>query len=468
MLTSLIKAVRPTAKLARFEPSSPVVKTLVPGPESIALLNDYEGISQDYRTVRFFADYEKSIGNYVADADGNLLLDLHTQSASLPIGYNNDAYVKFLKGANIRPFVLHRTACSMTPSDDWPGRLKSTLMKLAPEGLTELFNSCGCGIGANENAIKAAYLWYHKNQYGSELTADQLNSTMQGKAPGVPNYTILSLSGGYHGRSLGTLSASSSSGLDKVDFPSFDWPKAPFPSIKHPYSNNLDNKNTEAQALEETRKIFQTSKSPIAALMIEPLQQEGTYFASRGYYQELQSIAKEFKAALIVDETYSGLGGTGKLWAFEHWGISPDIMTFSKKAQVSGYFAKNEFRPSHPYQIMGTWCGDPLRLVQLQGIMSVVSKENLIENAGMTGEFLLKGIQDIQSLKPQISNARGLGLHIAFDLPDKKAAWALTKSLIDKGVHVDVVKDKVIQLRPSLIFERSHAQLFLGALNASL
>ncbi|CAG9333948.1 unnamed protein product [Blepharisma stoltei] len=468
MLASLLRAVRPAPKFVMSEPKGPIVKSVVPGPESLALLNEYEGLTQDFRTVRFFADYQKSIGNYVADADGNMLLDAYTLNASLPIGYNHPSYLSFLDNANIRNHLIHRTACAVTPSSDWALKLKNTLLPLAPEGLTEVFMSCGCGIGATENAMKAASIWYYKNQYGVDYTPEQIKSTIEGKPPGIPDYAFLSLEGAYHGRSIGLLSVSSSSGLDKVDFPSFKWPKAPFPKEKYPIGNHSENKAQESQALEATRKVFQASKIPIVGLMVEPIQNEGTYYASPYYYQQLQVIAKEFKAALIVDETYSGVGATGKMWAHQHWGINPDILVFSKKAQVAGFFSKPEFRPPHPLMMMGTWCGDPLRLYQLQGVMNVITNDNLIANAESTGEYLLSGLSIIQGKRGKIANIRGVGLHLAFDMPDKKNAWGLCKKLLEKGVHVGVAKDNVIQLRPSLIFGREHADIFLNAVDASL
>ncbi|CAG9324402.1 unnamed protein product [Blepharisma stoltei] len=468
MLASLIKAVRPSPQFVKYEPKGPIVKTAVPGPESLALLNEYEGLTQDFRTVRFFADYQKSIGNYVVDADGNTLLDAYALNASLPIGYNHPLFLSFLEQANIRPHLIHRSACAVNPSSDWALKLKNTLLPLGPESLSEIFMSCGCGIGATENAMKAASIWYYKNQYGVDFTPEQIKTTIEGKPPGIPDYAFLSLEGAYHGRSIGLLSVSSSSGIDKVDFPSFKWPRAPFPKEKYPITSYSENKAQESQALEATRKIFQTSKVPIVGLLIEPIQNEGTYYASPQYYQQLQSIAKEFKAAVIVDETYSGVGITGKFWAHQHWGIQPDILVFSKKAQVSGYFAKPEFRPPHAFMMMGTWCGDPLRLAQLQGVMNVISCENLVDSASSTGEYLLSGLTAIQTKRDKLANVRGLGLHIAFDMPDKASAWGLCKKLLEKGVHVGVAKDNVIQLRPSLIFGKAHADIFLDALDASL
>mmetsp|Transcript_13774 Transcript_13774/g.13791 ORF Transcript_13774/g.13791 Transcript_13774/m.13791 type:complete len:246 (-) Transcript_13774:177-914(-) len=245
---------------------------------------------------------------------------------------------------------------------------------------------------------------------------------MEGKAPGVPNYIILSHAGASHGKLLGTLSASSASAEAKLDFPAFNWPTAPFPKLKYPLENFIENKGIEAQALEETRNLIKNSPNPIAGIIFEPIMNNGNYFASKWYYQQLQNIVKEYKAAIIVDETNVGFGASGKLWCHEHFGIQPDVMTFSKKAQVSGYFCKKEFRPAKPYQIMNTWCGDPLRLQLLEGVYRIIKEDELISQAGEVGDYLLKGLTKIQEKKGKISNIRGIGLHIGFDMPNREMA----------------------------------------------
>ena len=155
------------------------------------------------------------------------------------------------------------------------------------------------------------------------------------------------------------------------------------------------------------------------------------------------------------------------MWAFEHFGINPDIVVFGGKCQASGIFMKPEFRPLQAWQILSTWCGDPVRVEMLRGVRAIVEKHGLIRNAQRTGEYLVNEIGKVVE-KGKIKEVRGKGLLIAFDMDNKQKAWKLSNELLQRGVHVNVVKDSVIQLSPSLIFEKKHADVFLEALEKSI
>ena len=204
------------------------------------------------------------------------------------------------------------------------------------------------------------------------------------------------------------------------------------------------------------------------AMIIEPIQQLGTYFASKEFYKALEGIIRENKAALIIDESFSGFGGSGRMWAHEHFDLNPDILTFGGKCQASGFFMKKEFRPPQAWQIISTWCGDPLRVEMLRGIKGIVSKDNLIAKAGITGKYILEHLEKVLVKKNRGKNLRGIGLHIAFDLETKESAWEVSAKLLTKGIHVNVINPNVIQIHPSLIFDRKHADIFLDRLEESL
>ena len=456
MLSSVLK-LRQVGKLATFEPAKPIVRSIIPGPQSVSLLNQYQGLSQEFRSVRFFVDYESSFGNYIADADGNQILDMSGQDSSLPIGYNNPYLLSYIKESNIKYNLMHRTACSMFPSEEWPLSIKNNLMPAAPAGLTEIFNSCGCSFGAVENAIKTASIWFYSNKFGSKYTDEQLNTSASATLPGTPNFSLLTLKGGFH-------SNFTSFASNKAQYvPTLNFEEAPFPKLKYPY----DNAEEENKALEATRLMFR-SNSNIFAMLIEPILQKGNYYASKTYYQELQKIVKEAGAAFIIDESFVGLGGSGKLWAHEHWDLQPDIMVYGGRTQASGYFMKPQFRPPYPGQIMGTWCGDPTRVQLFGGIRSIINNQDLVQKARTTGDYIMQNLHQLFASQSKISNLRGKGLHIAFDAQSKQVAWKLCKELLEHGIHVNVVEDKIIQLSPSLVFEKKHADIFLEAIEECL
>lgn len=118
MLTSLLKKIKLNTNRFKVEPAKPIVKTNIPGPQSLALIDELDTTTQDSRTIKFFTDFEKSAGNYVADADGNMILDANAQCSSLTVGYNHPDFVDFLKNADISHDIIHRSACALNPPSD--------------------------------------------------------------------------------------------------------------------------------------------------------------------------------------------------------------------------------------------------------------------------------------------------------------------------------------------------------------
>jgi len=210
----------------------------------------------------------------------------------------------------------------------------------------------------------------------------------------------------------------------------------------------------------------------VAALVVEPIQAEGgDHHASPKFFQGLRDITKKHGVAFIVDEVQTGVCTTGTFWAHEQWNLTnpPDIVTFSKKTQLAGYFYKNELRPKKGYRIFNTWMGDPFRLLQLEVVTNTIKKEKLLENAKITGEFTLNGLKELEKMyTPLIANTRGAGTFIAVDAPDAKTRDDIISKMRLKGVEIGSCGDRTIRLRPALIFKPKHAAVFLDALEAAL
>ncbi len=104
-----------------------------------------------------------------------------------------------------------------------------------------------------------------------------------------------------------------------------------------------------------------------------------------------------------MDEVQTGGGSTGKFWAHEHWQLDnpPDIVTFSKKLQTGGYFAKPAFRPAETYRIFNTWMGDPMKMIQLQAFLDVMIADELLENTRLTGDYLMEGLELVANAYPR-------------------------------------------------------------------
>jgi 4-aminobutyrate aminotransferase/(S)-3-amino-2-methylpropionate transaminase len=137
--------------------------------------------------------------------------------------------------------------------------LKAAFMSIAPKGLNQVM-SLMCGSCSNEVAFKAVFMHHqHIARGGAPFTAEDLSSCMKNAAPGAPDLSILSFKGGFHGRTFGTLSATRSKEIHKIDIPAFPWPAAYFPQIRYPLAENAEhNRREEEKSLKEVEHLIKT------------------------------------------------------------------------------------------------------------------------------------------------------------------------------------------------------------------
>ncbi|CAN6611466.1 4-aminobutyrate aminotransferase [Trichomonascus vanleenenianus] len=460
------------------EPAAPSTKTAIPGPESKKQLERLHQ-SFDSSAAYFMADYYNSVGNYLKDVDGNVMLDVYAQIASNPIGYNNPALIKAAKSDAMINALVNRPATGNFPSNDYAEILEQGLLKNAPKGMNHVWTALS-GSDANETAFKAAFIYQQAKRRGgysaTEFSAEEIKSSMNNEAPGAPELSILSFESGFHGRTFGSLSATRSKPIHKLDIPAFKWPKAPFPKLKYPLEDNVEhNKAEEARCLEEFEKVLTTWSSPVAAIIVEPIQSEGgDNHASAAYFQGLRDITKKHDVLMIVDEVQTGVGATGKFWAHEHWNLSspPDIVTFSKKAQTAGYYFGNpELRPFLPYRQFNTWCGDPSKLIIAKALFQEIEANNLVESTRVVGDYLYGELEKLAEKYPtKFGNLRGkgMGTYIAWDSESPAARDAFLNTLRQSGVNMGGCGAQSARLRPTLVFEKKHADVLIDVIKKSL
>ncbi|KAJ4432075.1 hypothetical protein ANN_20689 [Periplaneta americana] len=419
------RSIREASTVVAGEPEGPTVKTDIPGPKSKQLIDELSTIQQS-GAVQLFADYERSLGNYLVDVDGNVLLDVYTQISSMPLGYNHPELLQLLNNPTNVKTIVNRPALGVFPGSDWPNKLKNVLLQVAPPGLNQV-TTMMCGSCSNENAYKNIFIWYQRNQRGvtNEFSKEEIDSCMLNQSPGSPPLSIMS----FHGR--------------RLVFP------------------------------------VQERNKPVAGVVVEPIQSEGgDNEASPYFFQELQKITKKNGAALLIDEVQTGGGPTGKMWCHEHFNLdeAPDVVTFSKKMQLGGYFHKPEFKPQQPYRVFNTWMGDPAKLVLLQGVLDVVRRDSLLDLVQTTGKKLMQGLRNFEQEFPHLLHAaRGRGTFLAVSCPSTKLrddlVARLKKKVSVKLYHLGVAHrercadrgcgELSIRLRPALIFTPKHADIFL-------
>jgi len=438
------------------EPEIPKMLTEMPGPKSKELLGQLNKY-QDNRTQHFFVDYSKSKGNYIVDADGNILLDILCNIASHAIGYNAPSLIKAAKSDEWITALINRPALGVEPSTNWPALVEKSFMKVSPKGLNQVFTAM-CGSCANEIAYKAVFMTYqHKQRGGKPFSPEEISSCMKNESPGSPDLSILSFSGAFHGRLFGSLSTTRSKVIHKIDIPAFNWPVAPFPQLKYPLDQYItENKQEEARCLNEVERIIKTHPSKVVGAIIEPIQGEGgDNSASIDFFRKLRDVTKKYGVALIIDEVQTGVGATGKFWAHEHWNLSspPDVVTFSKKMQAAGFYHNIDLRPSESYRNFNTWLGDPVRALQAKVIIDEIYDNKLLENVQITGDYLKGELHSLEKKYPSlVSRVRGQGTFLAFDLPDPTKQAKLLGLLRSSGVEATGSGTQSIRFRPMLIF----------------
>lgn len=456
------------------EPAQPKILTRqIPGPRSIKAISKLNKVF-DTRSLNMMCDYEQSVGNYIADCDGNLYLDVYAQIASIPLGYNNPALLHAATSPEMASALINRPALGNFPSSNWGDILEAGILSVAPQGLNQVFTAMA-GSDANETAYKAAFMYHRRRERGEdvEFSAEELSTCMNNQAPGSPNMSILSFKKGFHGRLFATLSTTRSKPIHKIDIPAFDWPQASFPALKYPLNEHeAENRKEEERCLEEVEHIIKTWKDPVAAVVVEPVQSEGgDNHATPFFFQGLREITKRTGVLLIVDEVQTGVGATGKFWAHEHWNLQepPDMVTFSKKAQTAGYYFGNPLlRPNKPYRQFNTWMGDPARAILFRAIVTEIHRNALVKHTNKTGKYLYTRLEQLASKHPdKMLNLRGkdMGTFIAWDSPHRDE---FLKTMKYAGVNIGGSGDFAVRLRPMLIFTQSHADILVDAIDRVL
>jgi 4-aminobutyrate aminotransferase / (S)-3-amino-2-methylpropionate transaminase len=454
------------------EPDHIEIKTAIPGPRTEELRKRH-GAIQDARTVHVYQDAKKSIGNYLVDVDGNVILDVYGHIACLALGYNHPDLIAAWKGGRFDWCAGFRPALGVAPSTEWVDIVTGVMTRIAPKGLTKLV-TVATGAEAVESAIKAACIWLARRRRGGKGPTDaDFAACMKNDQTMANAFKVLSFEGGFHGRSLGTLSATRSKAIHKVDFPAFNWPTAPFPANKFPLEENAtENRAAEARTLEAVLAVFNAHKDEVAAVIVEPIQGEGgDRHASADFFQKLRRMARDHGVAFIADEVQTCGGSMGTWWAHEGWGLDdpPDLVTFSKKLQTGGYYCKEEFFPAEPFRIFNTFLGDPLRLAQLEVIIEVIERDKLLDNCRTTGAHLVKSLEGLATKYPGVlSNARGRGTFAAVDARDPQTLAKILESLRNAGVEAGASGTRSVRFRPANVLQPRHVDELMGVLDGAV
>ncbi len=410
-------------------------------------------------------DFEKSQGAWLHDArSARRLLDFCTFFASNPVGFNHPKLKEpeFLKTLNrvalLKPSLSDIYSREYAWFVDVFGRLaKPAYMRYA-------FFIEGGTLGV-ENALKAAFDW----------------KVRRNRAKGVPGergQQVVHLREAFHGRSGYTLSLTNTDPVKTDLFPKFRWPRIDNPKLRFPPTAEVlrDVEAAEQRAYEQLERAFAENPDDIAAIIVEPIQGEGgdNHFRPE-FLQTLQRKAREHDVFFVVDEVQTGIGITGKMWAHEHFGLQPDALAFGKKVQVCGCMVgpKVDEEPENVFKVSSrinsTFGGGLTDMVRSARYLQIIEEDGLLENARVVGERLLAGLRGLErELGGALTNARGRGLMIAFDLPTPELRGRARERMLANGLLLLGCGARSIRFRPPLNLTAAEADTALEMVRKSL
>jgi L-lysine 6-transaminase len=399
-------------------------------------------------------DLERSRGSYLYDSrSARMLLDFFTNFATYPVGYNHPKTAQ----PEFREKVLLAALNKPTNSDTYTtlyAEFVETFSELAVPASHDrhLFFVEG-GSLAVENALKAAFDWKVRKNFARGLTGER-------------GRQVLHFQNAFHGRSGYSISMTNTADPRKTQyFPKFEWPRLTCPKLSFPITAGV---LSEVAAAEdrvelEIRDACARFENDIAALIIEPIQGEGgdNHFRPE-FFARLRRLADELEFLLIFDEVQTGMGLTGSMWAWQQLDVEPDLFCFGKKTQVCGFASngriddvENVFRVSS--RINSTWGGNLADMVRCAKYLEIIAEENLTENARTVGEHLTGRLRELAEEVPLISNVRGRGLFVAFDLPDREMRDRTLSACLENGLIALASGASAIRFRPPLNLSREEA-----------
>lgn len=400
-------------------------------------------------------DMEKSKGSHIVDArSGDQWLDFYTFFASSPFGMNHPKLANDEFKEKIFRAAINKVASSDIYTEAMAEFVQTFAEVAKPEGFNHLF-FIDYGTLAVENAFKVAMDWKVR-----KLLAK--GKISKGDAvKGRKGTKVLHFNDAFHGRSGYTLTVTNTHDPNKYQyFAQYDWPRVLNPKITWPLEENLGVVQwLESVAEKQIKQAIADNADDICAIIIETIQGEGgdNHFRTE-FMKKLRQIADENEMLLIFDEVQCGMGVTGKMWAWEHHGVKPDIFSFGKKAQICGICAgprvdeveDNCFKVSS--RINSTWGGTVVDMVRSARYLEIYRDDNILDYVANTaGPRLYNGLKELEKEFPELlCNVRGKGLMCAYDFRDGATRDKVLKALWAKKMLILPCGDVSIRYRPAL------------------
>ena len=396
-----------------------VVRTSLPGPKSRRLLERKEEAVSAAIGIHVPAVVERAAGALLYDVDGNTFIDLSGGVGCLNVGHSHPKVVRAVQAQAAR---YTHTDFSIAPYESYV-RLCETLCRLAPGPRPKKAILLNSGTEAVENAVKIARA-----------------------VTGRP--AVIAFEGAFHGRTYMSLSLTSKIDPYKRNFGPFmaDVYRTPFPD---PYRSPGD--DPTAWAIRALEHLFITQVQPdrVAAIVVEPVLGEGGFVVPpTDFFRRLREVADRHGILLVVDEIQTGIGRTGRMFAIEHFGVEPDLITVAKSIAVglpvSAVIGAREIMDALPEGALGgTYVGNPVACEAALAVFEIMEEEELLPRAAVLGKRMLDRFRGLQERSPLIGHVRGLGAMVAIELvmdrATKEPAPRETAEIIRRAMQAGVL-----------------------------
>ena len=434
----------------------PTIKTALPGPKAQEILDkDAKYISPSY-TRSYPLVMQRGYGAIIEDVDGNTFLDFNAGVAVCALGHAHPEIAEviakqaqeFTHISGTDYYYPHLTA------------LAEKLNEITPGDFVKRAHYSNSGAEAIEGALKTAVYATGRQKF-------------------------IAFRGAFHGRTFGALSLTASKAAQRRGF------GPQMLDVTHvPYANPLrcplalrDGESVGKRVvryIEET--IFKTTVPPedCAAIIVEAVQGEGGYVVpTPDFLPEIRRICDAHGIVMIVDEVQAGVGRTGRMWAYEHFNVVPDIICMAKAIgggiPLGVTLAKADLMKWHVGAHASTVGGNPVAIVAALKTIEIL-QHGVIDNAAQIGNYMMERLRDIQSRHSAIVEVRGLGLMIGIEFAkdtETLEPWGelrekVVQKCFEQGLIVQGAGESTIRFSPPLIIDREQADFALSVFESAL
>ena len=401
------------SSISQPQNQKPKLKTPIPGPKSRALrFREDKGLAPGLQGFALMAGIvaESAQGNTVTDVDGNTFLDIIGGIGVNGLGHSHPKFVNAIKEQ------IEKISVGSFTSEARVDLFEKLAEKAPAPGLNRAQLYSG-GSEAVESALRLAKCYTGK-------------------------YEFVSFWGGFHGKTMGTLSLMGSEFKDKL---------GPMVSGSHqvPYANcyrcpfKLEYPSCGLACVEFVRKQLKvTTAGEVAAIIAEPMQgTAGNIIPPPEFMPAIKEVAKELGALLIVDEMITGFGRTGKYWGADHSGVVPDIVTIGKQFgggyPMSALISREEIVNTKPWSnasgSSSSYGGNPLGAKAASTALRIIDEEGLVENSRNMGAYFLNLLKPFEEKYSFVGQVRGAGLFMGIEMvKDKKTKEPISKAVCNR------------------------------------